>query len=276
MPPARKLIPLLGFICLFGCAKEPQPPAGCTFCKALPSEGFNTLALRTLGDPERGPELAALNRVDERLRPAEVERLIVPEGANLEQPPIYESLEAGGGEGSWLAASRLTVRGDLAGAASLLETALSEYPHQPRLRFLLGLLRFRLGEAWRAEVQLRAASYLAPTDHRPHLALALLHAARDGVCETRKELSVALALEPEDDRAWALAAILAAAEGDYREAAFLLEGYLHIGPTYGTEREIYADMLALIEVGLDPLETAWRSSRLPTTDPRDPVLDPPE
>ncbi|MCK4593809.1 hypothetical protein KAU45_04855 [bacterium] len=72
---------------------------GCTFCKALPSEGFNTLALRMLGDPDRGPELAALNRVDERVRPA--------------------------------------------------------------------------------EVQLRAASYLAPTDYRPHLALALLLTATD-------------------------------------------------------------------------------------------------
>ena len=71
-----KLIPILGLICLFGCSTEPQPPAGCTFCKALPSESFNTLALRTLGDPERGPELAALNRVDDRVRPSEIERLI--------------------------------------------------------------------------------------------------------------------------------------------------------------------------------------------------------
>lgn len=271
-----KLIPILGLICLFGCSKEPQPPVGCAFCKALPSESFNTLALRTLGDPERGPELAALNRVDERVRPSEIERLIVPEGANLEQPPIYESLAGADGEGSWLAASRLTVRGDPGGAASLLESALSENPHQPRLRFLLGLLRFRSGEAWRAEVQLRTASYLAPTDHRPHLALALLLAATDRADEARRELSVTLALEPEDDRTWALAAILAAAEGDYREAAFLLDEYLRIGPTYGTERTIYSDMLELIERGLDPLETAWRSDRLPALDPRDPILDPPE
>ena len=265
------LIPLLG-----GCSGEPGPPEGHAFIKALPSDDFSTLALRFLGDPERGPELAALNRVSEEVGPAGIEGLIAPLGTKDEQPPLFDTLEEGGGEAAWLAASRLTARGELSGAVGLLEKALRDNPYQPRLRFLLGLLRFRSGEAWRAAVQFRAAVYLAPADSRPHLALSLLHAVADRMSEARRELAVALALEPGDDRAWALAAMLAAAEGDKKEAQFFLEGYLRIGPTYGTEREIYADMLELIGRGLDPLEIARRSGGLPDQDRRTPHLDPPQ
>jgi tetratricopeptide (TPR) repeat protein len=267
----KRLLPALGLV-LLACVGEPQPPPGCAFAKALPSEDFCALALRTLGDPERGPELAALNRTGEWVRPAEIDVLIVPAGATADQPPLFDTLEEGGGEAAWLAASRLTVRGDIAGATALLESVLGEDPHQARLRFLLGLLRFREGESWRALVQLRAAALLAPADHRPHLALALLLTAMDRGGEARRELSAALALEPNDDRSWALASLLAAAEGDRPGATRLLEGYLRIGPAYGTEREVYADVLELIGDGLDPLEPAWRSGALPAPDPRDPAL----
>ncbi|HUT97591.1 MAG TPA: hypothetical protein VM054_00780 [bacterium] len=271
----KKLLPLAGILILLGCAVEPGPPPGCAFIKALPSEDFYALAFRTLGDPERGPELAALNRAEEGARPAEIDGLVVPAGANTDQPPFYDALEEGGGEGAWLAASRFGVRGDIEGATAFLESALGEDPYQARLRFLLGLLRFRQGEAWRAEVQLRAAAYLAPADGRPHLALALLLCALDRGDEARRELSVALALGPTDDRAWAAAALLAEAQGDLKEAAFLLGEFLRRGPGFGPERELFGDMLGLIEGGLDPLDPAWRSGRLPVPDPRDPVLDPP-
>lgn len=260
---------------LLGCANEPEPPPGCAFAKALPSEDFYALAFRTLGDPERGPELAALNRVDEGARPSELAGLVVPAGSNTDQPPSYDTLEEGGGEEAWLAASRFVDRGDIEGAAAFLESALRENPYRARLRFLLGLLRFRLGEAWRAEVQLRAAAYLTPTDARPHLALALLLVALDRGEEAGRELSVALALDPTDDRAWAAAALLAEARGDMKEAAFLLGEFLRLGPGFGPEREVFGDMAGLIEGGLDPLDPAWRSGRLPVPDPRDPVLDPP-
>jgi len=271
----KKLLPLAGVLVLLGCAAEPEPPPGCAFTKALPSEDFYALALRMLGDPERGPELAALNRADEDVRPSEIEGLIVPDGADTDQPPLYDTLEEGGGEEAWLAASRLVIRDDLVGATALLEAALGEDPYQGRLRFLLGLLRFRRGEAWRAEVQLRAAAYLAPADGRPHLALALLFSAQDRGDEARRELSTALALDPTDDRAWAAAALLAEAEGDSKEAVLLLDEFLRLGPGFGPEREVYAEALGLIESGLDPLDPAWRSGRLPVPDPHNPVLDPP-
>ncbi len=271
----RRFTPLAGIVVLLGCAAEPAPPPGCVFAKALPSEDFYALAFRTLGDPERGPELAALNRAEEDARPSELAGLVVPAGANTDQPPSYDALEEGGGEAEWLAASRFVVRGDVEGAAAFLESALREDPYRARLRFLLGLLRFRLGEAWRAEVQLRAAAYLAPTDARPHLALALLLLALDRGEEAGRELSVALALDPTDDRAWAAAALLAEADGDWRDAAYMLGEFLRLGPGYGPEREVFRDMAGLIEGGLDPLDPAWRSGRLPVPDPRDPVLDPP-
>jgi tetratricopeptide (TPR) repeat protein len=271
----KRFTPLAVIPVLLGCAAEPAPPPGCAFAKALPSEDFYALAFRTLGDPERGPELAALNRVDEGVRPSELAGLVVPAGANTDQPPSCDTLEEGGGEETWLAASRFVARGEVEGAAAFLESALRENPYRARLRFLLGLLRFRLGEAWRAEVQLRAAAYLAPTDARPHLALALLFAAGDRGEEARRELSAALALDPTDDRAWAAAALLAEAEGDLKDAAFMLGEFLRLGPGFGPEREVFGDMAGLIEGGLDPLDPAWRSGRLPVPDPRDPVLDPP-
>jgi tetratricopeptide (TPR) repeat protein len=271
----RRLLPAAGVLVLLGCAAGPEPPPGCAFAKALPSEDFYALALRTLGDPERGPELAALNRVGEDVKPAGIEGLVVPAGADSDQPPSFDTLEEGGGGEAWLAASRFGVRGDTAGAAALLESALQEDPYRPRLRFLLGLLRFREGESWRAEVQLRAAAYLAPTDARPHLALALLYGALDRGDEARRELSVALALDPTDDRAWAAAALLALAGGDSKDAVFALGEFLRLGPGYGPEREFFAEMLALVGEGLDPLDPAWRSGRLPVPDLRAPVLDPP-
>ncbi|MCX7022860.1 MAG: hypothetical protein NTW26_11445 [bacterium] len=271
----KKILPLAGVLILFGCAAEPQPPPGCAFAKALPSEDFHALALRTLGDPERGPELAALNRTDEWARPAEIEGLVVPAGADNDQPPLYDALEESDGEGAWLAASRLVVRDDLVGATALLESVLGEDPYQARLRYLLGLLRFRQGEAWRAEVQFRAAAYLAPADSRPHLALGLLLCAQDRGDEARRELSTALALDPTDDRAWAAAALLDEAQGDSKDAAFELGEFLRLGPGFGPEREVFGDMQGLIEGGHDPLDPAWRSGRLPVPDSRDPVLDPP-
>ena|GEM_PF-4719045 len=271
----KRFVPLTGILVFLGCAVEPGPPPDGAFVKALPSEDFYALAFRTLGDPERGPELAALNRVGEDVKPADIDGILVPAEVNTDQPPLYDALEEGGGEGAWSAASRFLVRGDIEGAVAFLESALGEEPYQARLRFLLGLLRFRLGEAWRALVQLRAAAYLAPADDRPHLALALLLSALDRGDEARRELSVALALDPTDDRAWAAAALLAEAEGDWKEAALALGEFLRLGPGFGPEREVYGDMLGLIGEGLDPLDTAWRSGRLPVPDPRDPVLDPP-
>ncbi len=113
------------------------------------------------------------------------------------QVTVREAVEQVGQDQQQKLGQKLLAKGDLAGAATAFEAALTSNPYNPKIHAVLGYIYFQGNKFAQALERYTKAAELSPNDAEVQYALGLLHIRLDAYDRAETHLKQAIALSPD-------------------------------------------------------------------------------